>query len=116
MSTYKFQVVRGSHRVGTQYSDERLPNGARKVIRRGYNVPTGGYVETNVDLAKKYPSQPPKFVRVDRMAEEEQQVELDLRSMTKAQLLRYADENEIDVSDCQTKDAIVERLRSMIEA
>lgn len=115
MAKYKFQVVRGSHRVGATYSNERLPNGARRVVTPGYNVPTGGYVDSDVDLAKKYPSQPPKFVRIDRMVEQEEAVTDELSGMTRAELVEYAQAHEIDLDGCTTKAQILERLKVMLE-
>jgi hypothetical protein len=111
---FRFQVLRGSHRVGATYG-ERLPNGARQVLKPGYNVTKGGIVESNDDLTKKYPSDPPKYARVDRMVEAEHDVRSGLAAMTKSQLTQRAEADEIDISDCATKAEIVERIASTLE-
>jgi hypothetical protein len=105
MKRYKFEVLRGSHRVGA--IREKVTN---RVLTPGYNVKAGGTVESNIDLCKKFESDPPKYRRVDVVAEVEKDLGAQLRGLTKAQLIERAEAQEIDLEGRHSKDAIIEAL------
>jgi hypothetical protein len=113
--TYKFQVLRGSHRVGPEYG-ERMANGARRIIKPGYNVKRGEIVETTTDLAAKYPSLPPKFLRIDVVQEDEEDLKTSLMMLDKKQLISKAEAEEIDLNGCHTKDQIISRFLEVLQA
>jgi len=101
-SKYRFRVLRGSHRVGPK----RDKNG--NLIAAGRNAKTGEIVESSVDLCARFPSVPPKFQRIDVVEEQERGVLDTLRSLTKAELISKAEEQEINLDGCSTKEEILE--------
>jgi hypothetical protein len=100
----KFEVLRGSHRIGS------VRDKNNRVLVKGRNVKAGGVVESNIDLVEKFASEPPKYRRVDVVVEAEKDLESELRQLTKTQLIERAEAQEIDLSDCHSKDAMIKRL------
>jgi hypothetical protein len=110
MSTkYRFQLLRGSHRIGPVYG-EKTPTGNRVILKEGYNAKRGDVIDSTVDLAAKFPSIPPKFIRIDVVQEQETDLKSMLSSLDKRQLIAKAEEDEIDISGCHTKDQILNRF------
>ena len=102
MAKYKFKVLRGSHRVGPVKDEEGV------ITKPGYNAKKGSIVETDVDLAKRFPSDPPKFMRIDVVQEEENGFEEELRALTVDELKEKAEAEEVDLSGCHRKDDIIQ--------
>lgn len=102
MAKYKFKVLRGSHRIGPIKDEDGVITTPGRTIKRG------GVIETDTDLAKKFPSQPPKFQRIDVVEEEENDFEAELNAMTVAELKEKAEAEEVDISGCHRKDEIVQ--------
>lgn len=101
MPSYKFKILRGSHRVGPERNEDGV------IVTPGQTFKTGQVIETSVDLAKKFPSDPPKFRRVDVVEEMENDLEAELKALTVSELRARAAEEEIDLSDCHRKDEII---------
>ena len=101
---FKFEVLRGSHRIGA------VRDKNNRILVPGRNVKAGDIVESNVDLVQKFPSEPPKYRRVDVVVEAEKDLESELRQLTKPQLIERAEAQEIDLSDCHSKEAMIKRL------
>ena len=99
---YRFRVLRGSHRIGPK----RDADG--NIIEAGRNAKVGDVVESSVDLCEKFPSVPPKFQRIDVVEEQERGILSTLRLLTKQELIAKAEEQEIDLDGCSTKEEILE--------
>jgi len=67
-------------------------------------------IETTVDLAAKFPSTPPKFLRIDVVQETEEDLRTALMELDKKALITKAEAEELDLSGCHTKDQIVARF------
>lgn len=115
MAKYRFQLLRGSYRIGPVYG-EKMNNGSRRIIKPGYNVKRGETFESTVDLATLYPSIPPKFLRIDVVQEEESDVRTMLMAMSKQQLIAKAEADEVDISGCRTVEQIVNRFLEVVQS
>lgn len=105
----KFRLLRGNHRIGAQRNSDG------QVTKPGRNLKPGEIIESEVDLAKIFPSRPPKFERVDENFEDEKSLEQTLRSMTKAQLIEKAEVEELDIEGLSNKQDLIEALLDQLQ-
>jgi len=105
----KFRLLRGNHRVGAQ----RDENG--NVLVPGKNLKPGAIIESSLDLAKRFPTTPPKFERIDQVVEEEESLEETLRQMTKGQLIEKAHSEELDIEGANTKNELIAALLEQLQ-
>lgn len=110
MPKYKFRVLSGSHRVGPVKDPK-----TGVILKPGYNVPRGEYVETDVDLNKKFPSDPPKFQLIDSPQQVTDDLETTLKRLSKNALMKKAEEEEIDISGCNSKEEIIAAFLEQVE-
>ena len=110
MAKYKFKVLSGSHRIGPV-----VDPATRKIIKPGYNAQRGDIVESSVDLNSKFPSDPQKFLLVDSPEQVEEDFEASLKKMSKGALIKKAEEEEIDISGCNSKEDIIAAFLEQVE-
>lgn len=101
---FRFRLMRGIHRKGA-IRDER-----GHVVEEGKNFKPGEIIETDVNLAELFPSQPPKFVRIDEIVEQETQMTDVYKKMSLQELKSLAEEQEIDLTGITKKEEIINLL------
>jgi hypothetical protein len=100
----RFRLLIGGHRKGAL----RDENG--HVIEPGRNYKPGDIIESTVDLCTTFPSQPPKFLRIDEVAEKESQMVNVYQQMPLNELKDLAEQQEIDLTDVTSKEEIIALL------
>lgn len=105
----KFKLLRGNHRLGGKRDEHG------HVVEPGRNVKRGEVFECEEDLCALFPSNPPKFVRIDEDVELDNEAAVQFNKMTKAQLVKEAENLEVDITGLNSKQAIIERLLAALD-